>query len=83
MPAGQKEVISTVDEKADAVTPPQRDGPQSLDEWEIEELANAAQIYVDAFTDDDLLTYFEAMRLTSVKEVLEKMGRKQEWDDDT
>lgn len=50
-----------------------------LDAWEIDQLAAAAQMYVDAFTDDDRLTMFEAMRLTYVKDILEKLGRSQEW----
>ncbi len=34
---------------------------QRLEPWEIDRLAAAAQIYVDAFTDDD--------RLTSLREI--------------
>jgi hypothetical protein len=51
----------------------------SLEDWQIDLLANAAQIYVDAFTDDDAMTLLEVMMLTGVKQVLEQLGRRQEW----
>jgi len=56
--------------------------PHRLEDWEVDKIADAAQMYVDAFTDDDKLTMVEAMKLTIVKDVLEKLGRKQVWDDD-
>ncbi len=52
-----------------------------LADWEIEKLAAVAQIYVDSFTDEDRMTLFEAMSLTSVKDILERLGYPQEWDE--
>ena len=52
-----------------------------LAEWEIEKLAAAAQIYVDAFTEKDRMTLPEVMSLTSLKDILERLGYPQEWDE--
>jgi hypothetical protein len=50
-----------------------------LEPWEIEKLAGAAQMYVNAFSDDDRMTLPEAMMLTDVVDILEKLGRHQAW----